>query len=130
METIEDLFLRTKERQPWLSEEIYFSNAPHVGGMMTEDGKVILNPFSPADKNAIYKNELARLYQSENPPNFSLTPKQEDYLNTTDYLRATPEQRMSTIASRLLTGDPTAQQPTFEQDNYVRKLRQLLQNYR
>lgn len=130
MNFLEELFNRSRERQPWLSEEAYLASAPHVGGMMTDDDRIILNPYSKANKSAIYQNELARLYQKDNPPNFSLTPQQNTYLDTTDYARATPQERMATIASRLLTNDQSAQTPTFEQDTYVRKLRDILKNYR
>ena len=130
MDFLEELFNRPRERQPWLSEEAYLASAPKTGGMMTEDNRIILNPYSPANKSAIYQNELARLYQKDNPPNFSLTPQQNSYLDTTDYARATPQERMSTIASRLLTNDQSAQKPTFEQDMYVRRLRDILKNYR
>ena len=49
-----------KERSPYPSEMNYFKQNPLVGGMATEDNKIILNPYSGLTRqqnNAIKQNE-------------------------------------------------------------------------
>lgn len=129
MDSLYQLFQRPYERQPYVSELGYFASAPHVGGMMTSDNQVILNPYSRSNKDAVYLNELARLYQKQNPHNTTLTPEQIQYLDKTEYKHANNQERSATIMSRLLSGDPSAQKPSFEQYNYLQHLRDVLQNY-
>ena len=52
-------------REPYPSELEYFKSNPHVGGMATEDNRVITNPFSglnDVQNKAIILNESSRLY--------------------------------------------------------------------
>ena len=102
--------LYSRLRDPYESELEYFKTNPHVGGMATEDARVILNPYSQnVNRDAIYQNELARLYMRENEsPRFKLTPEQIKFLDATTYRNASPEDRNQTIAARILSGDPSA----------------------
>lgn len=114
-------------RNPYVSEEMYFATSPNVAGMMTEDGKVILNPsLAGSARRSVYNNERARLHLKDNPPSFELTEDQKAMLENTTYANAADDYRKSTIAARLFSGDPSAGKPSFEQDAYVRRLRSLL----
>jgi hypothetical protein len=118
-------------RAPYPGELEFFKKRPDVPGMAAEDNKVIMNPFSPMkpeEFQAVANNEAARILmrKPENAPDFDLTPAQEAFLDTTDYRRATPEQRKATIAARILSGDPSAGVPTALQNAFVMKLKMKL----
>ena len=119
-------------RKPYQSELDYFRANPNVGGMATEDSRVILNPYSnlsPDEQAAVAENEAARVYMksnTENAPTFELTPEQSEYLGTTTYVDADESDRRATIAARILSGDPSAGTATPEQSEYVNRLRMLM----
>lgn len=119
---------QTNLRVPYPTEDAYLKNNPSVGGMMTEDGKIILNKYSnlsPAEKEAVYNNESARLYMKANGvPSFDLTPEQIQNLSSTHYGNADVKDQLATIAARIYSGDPSAGKPTPEQLAYVDRLRQ------
>ena len=115
-------------REPYPGELEYFKNNPTVGGMATEDNKIILNPYSTLtdeQKKSVALNEASRIYmrRQENKPNFKLTPEQEEYLNSTTYKTASPEDRLATVAARLVSGDPSVKNPTPEQEVFSGTLR-------
>lgn len=117
------------DRQPYPSERNYFAANPRVAGMATEDGKVILNDFSgmsPEDREAVRRNELARLLMQNNPaykPAFAMTPQQSQNLLSTTYANAPEQTRQETIAARLFSGDPSGGAATPEQDQFINALR-------
>jgi len=118
------------DRQPYASERNYFSANPQVAGMATEDGKVVLNPFSGlsrGESDAVRTNELARLLMRDNPaykPAFgALTPQQSQNLLSTTYANAPEQTQQETIAARLFSGDPSGGVATPEQDQFVNALR-------
>jgi hypothetical protein len=57
------------------------------------------------------------------PPRFALTPEQESaFAKYSD----NPVDRASTVAARILSGDPSALSPTPEQTAYVQQLRKFM----
>jgi hypothetical protein len=119
-------------RKPYQGEMDYFSKNPKVSGMATEDGKVILNPFTglkPEEYQSVAMNEAARVLIKREPalrPDFQLTDRQISFLDSSTYRNASEEDRRATIAARILSGDPSAGVPTPEQQVYVQTLRQRL----
>ena len=106
-------------------EAAYFEANPTVAGMAAEDGNVILNPNSSAAAYPVYVNELSRLAIREGAvpaPSFALTPEQVKFLDSNTYAKASEEDRRATIAARILSGDPSAGEPTAEQRAYVDKI--------
>lgn len=117
-------------RQPYPGEDAYFKSNPHVAGMAAEDNKIVLNPYSTlseAEKRSVVMNEAARIYMRTGkiePPNFSLSPEQEKAFGS---YSKNPQDRLDTVAARILSGDPSALQPTPDQIQYVNQLRVLMQ---
>lgn len=122
------------ERAPYPGEDKYFKQNPNVGGMATEDGKIILNPYSSLsaeEKRAVAVNEMARLKMQSGDidrPAFDMTPDQSDFFQTIK--RGSPygsqQDIRETIVGRILSGDPSAGNVTQPQRAYVDKLRGLL----
>ncbi|GMO20770.1 hypothetical protein BwSF21_14850 [Bradyrhizobium ottawaense] len=111
-------------REPWPSENEFFSKRPEVAGMATEDDCVILNPYSAlneGEREAVLRNESARVFMRRNGlcPTFSLTPEQSSSFANYGPL----ESVKATIAARILSGDPSALAPTDEQLAFVRDLK-------
>lgn len=119
-------------RKPYQGEMDYFSKNPKVAGMATEDGKVILNPYTqlkPDEYQSVAYNEAARLLIKKEPslrPDFELTQQQQSFLDSSTYLNASDEDRKATIAARLMSGDPSAGAATAEQTLYVETLKRRL----
>lgn len=119
-------------REPYAGEEDYFKKNPTVAGMATEDGKVILNPYSnlkPSEYQSVAINESARVLIKKDAslkPSFELTPEQEKFLSSNTYRNASEEDKKATIAARILSGDPSAGTPTEEQQRYVEILKERL----
>ena len=115
------------ERDPYTMERGYFYANPNVAGMAAEDDKVVINPYSKLsdqEKNAVRVNEAARIDMRRNgAPTFNLTPEQEKFLSGTTYAKAPQEARRSTVAARILSGDPSAGTATDEQASYVKALK-------
>lgn len=93
-------------------EDTYFRQNPSVAGMATEDGKIIINPYSTlsnTEKKAVVKNEAFRLYMRENNvvPKFAVTPQQKEAFKNTEY-GGNETALKQTIVARILTGDPSA----------------------
>lgn len=111
-------------RELWPSEEDFFRSRPDVAGMSTDDGAVIMNPYtflSEEETESIALNEAARVVMSTRAdlrPNFALTPEQEaafTHYGPQDAVKAT-------VAARILSGDPSARIPTVEQMAFVERL--------
>ena len=117
-------------RNPEESELEYFKSNPNVSGMAAEDNKVILNPYSKLSKkeqDAVALNEYGRIVMRTNPqfaPNFVLTDEQNKFLGSNTYKNAPEQDRMATIAARLLSNDPSAGTPTIDQLKFVNKLQE------
>ena len=118
-------------RNPYESEINYFKSNPTVGGMATEDNKIIINPFSSLsdqEKNSVSLNEYGSILIRTVPnlkPTFKLTKDQENFLNSNSYKNSNEQDRLDTIAGRLLSGDPSAGTPTIEQLKFIN----LLENH-
>jgi hypothetical protein len=116
-------------REPFASEDAFFKKHPEVGGMATSDNKIILNPHSSLsddEKEAVGTNEAARVHMRMSKkfkPDFDLTEEQEGNLRGTTYSKASAQDRKSTIAARILSGDPSGGKPTLEQLDFVGRLK-------
>jgi len=120
-------YFGVKFREPTESELAFFKRTG-VPGYAAPDNAVVLNPSPPQGVNmdAVAKNEAARVFMRQNPdaaPKFGLTDEQSSLLSGTTYKGADPLDRRSTIAARLLSGDPSGGTPTPEQAAYLRMLR-------
>ena len=110
-------------------EDTFFRENPHVAGMAAKDNRIIMNPYSKLseqEKQAVMLNEAARVHMRTgniDAPTFSLTPEQEAAFEA---YSADPLDRASTIAARILSGDPSALKPTPEQMSYVQRLRKYM----
>lgn len=108
-------------REPSASELDFFKKNPNVGGMAAEDDKVIINPFSELsedEKKSVAFNESARIYMRRNhAPTFDITPEQKAAFKK----YGSEEDIKSTIAARILSGDPSAGNVTEEQIKYVNR---------
>ena len=114
---------KIKERKPYQSELEYFKKNPSVGGMATEDGAYIMNPFSSLSQNekeAVALNEKARAFMRNGGPrpSFEITPEQKEKFR--NYSKDDQDIR-ETIAARILSGDPSAGQPTPQQIEWVNR---------
>lgn len=119
-----------EERKPFESETEYFRANPNVAGMAAEDDRIVINPFStlsPQEIESVRMNEAARVHMRRNQaPEFDLTPEQSEALAETTYKNASEQDRRATIAARILSGDPSARQPTPQQMDYVKALRAMM----
>lgn len=112
-------------RDPFAGESEFFKKRPEVGGMAAEDGKIVLNPFSPlkdSEKMLVAKNEAIRLWLRDNKvePKFNVTPEQMKMFTNTEYGKPENEQALKhTLIARFLTGDPSAGQMTDMQKEWV-----------
>jgi hypothetical protein len=119
-------------RTPEESELEYFKSNPNVSGMAAEDDKIILNPYSKLSKkeqDAVALNEYGRIVMRTNPqfaPNFVLSDEQIKFLDSNTYKNAPKQDRMATIAARLLSNDPSAGTPTIDQLKFVNKLQEYI----
>jgi hypothetical protein len=119
-------------RTPYESELEYFKSNPTVSGMAADDDKIILNPYSKLSKkeqDAVALNEYGRIVMRTNPqfaPNFALSSDQVKFLDSNTYKDAPEQDRMATIAARLLSNDPSAGTPTIDQLKFVNKLQEYI----
>ena len=128
-EMTKKLYQYGEYRQPYQSELDYFKNNTNVGGMATEDNKIILNPYSnlnDKERRQVGLNEGVRLFLRENPNyigNFGLTNQQKqslgNYSNNIDDIR-------STILARILTNDPSAGNATIRQKFNANRVRNAI----
>lgn len=113
-----------KRRDPYPSEKKWFTSDPKgmkTAGMAAEDDAVILNPnmkLSQQEQQSVLMNEafrvLMRKYKFLNP-SFQLTEGQQKSFK--DY--GAEEDQRATVAARLLSGDPSAGDPSPEQVDYL-----------
>lgn len=117
-------------REPYKGEDSYFKKNPKVGGMMTEDNMIILNPYSsltPEQKNAVALNEAIRLVikKSNFPIDFELTDSQKEFFKGTEYEKNQEEAKKSILA-RILTNDSSVQTPSEEQLSIANSLKSYI----
>jgi hypothetical protein len=102
-------------REPYRSELDYFKRNTKVGGMATQDGKIIINPYTTLtdkEKNYVIQNETVRIYLRENPiGKFQITPEQMKLFNG----YGSEEDIRHTIIGRIISGDTSAGKITNEQ---------------
>ena len=122
-------------RNPFPSEMEFFAENPHVGGMATEDERVIINPYSkltPEEKNLVMQNELARVIMKRTTvPEFEITPEQQQTFAQINQGKSygSPEDIRATILGRIVSGDPTAGNVTAEQQKYANYLKAIIDKY-
>lgn len=122
-------------REPVESEVSFFKKNPNVGGYADfGSGSVVLNPNPQKNVNtdAVYINEAARLAMRNGqiqPPDFDITPQQQQYLAGTHYGTAPKLNQMETIIGRILSGDPSAGDITPQQKEYALRLGGLMAPY-
>jgi len=93
-------------------EDKYFKENPNVAGMMTEDNRVIINPYSKLtdeEKDTVRINETLRLnFKQDNiVPNIEISEEQRSFFKGTPYENNEAAMKQ-TIMARILTGDPSA----------------------
>ena len=119
-------------RKPMGGEDTYFRAQRNVAGMAAEDGKIVLNPYSPNTKKQqmlVAKNEAIRLWLRDNEVDldFDVTPDQVSSFAGTAYEK--PENRehlKATLVARWLTGDSSAGAPTQIQQSWADHVKKLL----
>ena len=110
-------------------EDAYFKANPNVAGMAAEDDHIIINPYSTLKDNemqAVMMNEAARVLMRKGAvpkPTFALSPKQMEKFKT--YSKDMDDIRQ-TFAARMLSGDPSAIEPTDEQVAFAAQLRKFM----
>ena len=115
-------------RKPFEGEDKYFKENPDTAGMATEDGQIVLNPYStntPEQQQAVAQNEAIRLWlrQNEVDPDFEVTEQQIAQFKGKPY--ANPENikhLRHTLIARILTGDSSAGDPTPQQLEWAKKV--------
>jgi hypothetical protein len=110
-------------RTPYDSELDFFKKNLNTTGMATEDGRIILNPFSdldPASQKSVATNEAARLLMWENKikPDFDVTEEQKNAFKGTAY-EENEEALKETIVARAIAGDPSAGKLTARQKEWA-----------
>ena len=111
-------------RSPNESELQFFRSKPEVSGYASPDGRIVLNPMSKLseqEKQSVMMNEFYRLKMRNpligRPP--PATPGQlarfQNYGGNSDI--------SETMIARMLSGDPTAGEPSFAQRGYADWLR-------
>jgi len=118
-----------KIRKPYFGEQVFFMANPDTPGMASEeDGQIVLNPnskLSPIERQALARNEAARLFMFENKivPEFAVTPEQAQSFAGTVYGKPGNEPYMrQTIAARIVSGDPSAKDFTPQQKQFADEL--------
>ena len=110
-------------------EDTYFKSNPATAGMAAQDDMIILNPYSTLkdeEKRAVLMNEAARVLMRKGAvpkPAYAMTPAQMEkfkgYSKNIDDIR-------QTFAARMLSGDPSAVEPTPEQLAFAAQLRKFM----
>ena len=110
-------------RDPYPGEDEFFKKNTHVTGMAADDNKITINPHSnipEKSKALVAKNEALRLYMREHniDPQFEVTEQQTKFFKEHGGAYGQPgneKHLRATLVSRIVTGDPSAQDVTDEQ---------------
>lgn len=126
------------EREPTESEDTFFKDNPHVAGMATEDDKVIINKYSdrtPREKEAVKRLEISRIFMKQDNivPDFELTDKQKEFFEKAAKVQKggllykdNPVAAKQSLVSRIIVGDPSAQDVTPEQKAFAEKVKKQM----
>lgn len=115
------------------SEEVnWFSDNINISGYASDDGYIVLNPFSKLSKREIEGvciNEAIRLFMHEYQitPRIRLTRLQVLFFNGTHYEKKISEIKKTVIA-RIIAGDPSAQNFTPHQNKIANEIHKLATN--
>jgi len=120
-------------RDPHPSEVEWFRSNPTVGGYAAPDDKVVINPItalSPEEIQALIENESARIFMRQNyaarptTQSFPLTERQQRLPYPESAPPREPQHALrSTVAARMLSGDPSAGDATQAQGRFLEELR-------
>lgn len=120
-------------REPYDSELSYFKSNRNVSGMATEDGKIILNPYSglsEMERHSVLVNEATRLFLRDNPEYgdiFEVLPHQREQFKGTPYYDKKNERDLKhTLIGRIISGDPSANTANRQQIAIANKIKELL----
>ena len=121
-------------RRPYKSEDAFFLLNPGTTGMASEDGRIVLNPYSGLkyeQQLTVAKNEAIRLFMRVNQidPQFKVTPKQMKAFQGSAYGTDEPALRQ-TLVARILTNDSSAEDVTDEQRKVAESIMQQLSGAR
>lgn len=123
-------------RPPYPGEDEFFKKNTHVTGMAADDNKITINPYSDMperSKALVAKNEALRLFMRDHDidPQFTVTPKQSQFFKDQGGAYGLPgnERHLrSTLVSRIVTGDPSAQDVTDEQRTVANSIMQQMES--
>lgn len=113
-------------------EDTYFRQNLDVAGMVSDDNKIIMNPYttlSDKERKAVIRNESARLYMKLNNivPDFKVTKEQLNQFKGTPY-GSDFNALKQTIVGRIISGDPSVT-PTEAQKQYVDSMKGRFNNF-
>jgi hypothetical protein len=103
-------------RKPVQEEILWFRENQNITGYASDDGCIVINPFSTLNKKEITSvciNEALRLFMRDHKinPKIKLTKKQTNFFIGTAYEGRIIETKQ-TIVARIIAGDPSAQDVT------------------
>ncbi len=106
-------------RKPVQEEILWFKKNQSITGYASDDGFIVINPFSTLNKKeiaAVCINEALRLFMRDHKinPKIKLTKKQTNFFMGTAYEGKIIETKQ-TIVARIIAGDPSAQDVTLTQ---------------
>ena len=120
------------------SEDKFFEENTHVGGMAAEDNKVIINPWSPLSdeqKDYVRINETSRLWmrnmEESERPHMRIRRSQKKLFSTIQNGKPysdDPQDIRETIIARVITGDASAGKITRKQRKYAERLQSKIES--
>lgn len=111
--------------EPSKEELEFFKKKPDVSGMATDDGYVVLNPYSKVqNKEAVVLNESVRLLIAKNKWKFGFQLTLEQKKAFAGY--GSEDNIKHTIIARIVSGDSTAGNMTDEQKKIAMQIRKRL----
>lgn len=118
-----------KQRAAYQEELEWFKANENVSGYASDDGHIVLNPFSNLSEKeleGVCMNEAIRLFMRENQinPKIELTQMQADFFKGTTYEGMTDAVKQSIIA-RIISGDPSALDYTDHQKKVANQIHKL-----
>lgn len=118
-----------KQRAAYQEESKWFEANKNVSGYASDDGYIVINPFSSLNEKEIEGvciNEATRLFMRENQinPKIELTQMQIDFFKGTAYEGMT-DAIMQSIIARIISGDPSALDYTDHQKKVANEIYKL-----